>query len=696
MSKRKATPGQLPMEFMVPQSDWQPPAELPDWRGRELALDTETRDDGLAHDRGPGWATGRGYVAGVGASVGPGESVYLPIRHPDTVNFDRDAIRSWLLDHVRAAPRRGVVMFNAHYDLGWLGTDLGVVVPDDRVADAAAAAVLTDENRLRGQYSLDAICGWRGLPGKQRDLIEGYAAAHGLDPRADIHRMPARYVGPYGEGDPEATLALWRNLAPTIAAEGLGQALELELDLVPVVVAMRRRGVRIDVDRALQVQTELRRRRDEVLAELTRQLAIGRAVTMDDVQSPIWLRKMHDAAGVVYPNTAPTKGHPSGQPSFSKTWMRGHEHWLPRLVDLAGKLHDAAEKFVGEYLLGFVHLGRIHADVHQYRSDDGGTRSYRFAYSSPPLQQMPMRDDEMAALIRGVFLPEAGEVWCANDYSQQEYRLIVHFAAACGMAGSERAVEAYRSDPSTDFHKYVVAITGLERKPAKDTNFAKAFGAGVPKFALMIGKTVEEAQAIYDQYDRELPFVSRLAEHCEARAQRRGWIRLLDGARSHFDDWEVAWLPRDKYVQGLRDSKPMSPCRREEADARVADTEHPWHRQRLRRADTRKAMNRLIQGSAARQTKLAMRECAREGLLPLLQMHDELDFSVFSPEQGARTAEIMRDVVKLSIPIKVDSEYGVNWGRAAMQKDKATGKVVYGATYEEAAAELAAAASMRD
>ena len=222
---------------------------------------------------------------------------------------------------------------------------------------------------------------------------------------------------------------------------------------------------------------------------------------------------------------------------------------------------------------------------------------------------MTAHDEELAPLIRGVFLPEEGEVWAKPDVSQQEFRFIVHYAIKHCLRKAKEAADRYRADPDTDFHQLVADWTGIDRQSAKVANFAKAFGAGVRKFAAMIDKPEAEARAIYTKYDRELPFVSQLSALCQNTATKQGYIELYDGARRHWDNWEapaVAW------------TKGMGPCSREEAERRVRDPNHAWHRRWIRRAETHKAMNALIQGSAARHTKLWMRACWREGIVPLL------------------------------------------------------------------------------
>lgn len=674
---RRPIPDGLQGTLFHPPSDWSPPAALPDLRNVPLvALDCETHDRGLNSGRGSSWYRRDGFVTGISAAWQDGrgvEAFYAPLQHPGTECYHREAVGQWLRDHLAAGVK--FVTQGGLYDWGWMWAGLGVDFPGgDQIEEVGAAATMVDENRLT--YGLDDLCSWRGLPGKDESLLIEALAAHGLptSPKArkqHMWRLPARYVGPYAEADARSTLALWLDLMEVVRAEGTMDAYRLEVDLLPMVLEMRRRGVRVDVEHAERERVALIAKRDAVFSELRER--IGEPVGMEEIGRARWLERIFQAHApdITIPRTA------TGLPSFtagSTGWMPKSSHWLPKMIVRADKLNNAAQKFLQGYIIDHSYRGRIHAEVHPHRSDHGGTRSMRFAYSNPPLQQMTSRDDELAPIIRGSFLPEEDEVWAALDISQQEYRQIVHFAQRAGCAGADEAVRRYCSDPSTDFHNYVVEITGLERRSAKDTNFAKAFGAGVPKFADMINRSLEEAQQIYDTYDAKLPFVSQLAQKCEQAAQRRGYIRLLDGARSHFHDWEPRWISSEARAQGYARGLPMNPCPREEALRRTRDPGHPWHGARLRRAETRKAMNRLIQGSAARQTKLWMRLCWREGLVPLLQMHDELDFSVARREQAEMALELGRQAATLEVPVLFDAEYGRNWGAAKYTWELANGQ----------------------
>lgn len=666
MAKRKRGYGTIPMDFLLPDTDWEVPTELPDLRGvgSMIATDAETRDDGLSNNRGAGWVYRAGYVAGVSVAV-QGRSLYVPIRHPETQCFPKEQVARWLSDHLHGPQRP--VFHNAPYDVGWYLADLGIEVPLE-LHDTMGMAFTLDENRLA--YNLDATARWQGVQGKDERLLRAAADAYGVDAKSEMWKLPAKYVGPYAAQDAAATLELAQVMLPKLEAQGLLDAYELEAELIPMCVEIRRRGVRVSTDRAERAMEIMYARSQQALVQLSEKAAVGRQWTIKDVRSNGFLTRMFDAAQVPYPKT------PNGQPSFESEWMLKVDHWLPQLVVAAKANHEAAEKFVGNYILGYSHMGRLHSEMHQFRDDRGGTVTTRFSYSDPPLQQMPSRNPDIAPLIRGIFLPEPGEVWGALDYSQQEYRLMVHFAKVCGMAGVDRAIEQYRSDPDTDFHSLVAQLTGLPRRKAKDVNFAKAFGAGVPKFALMTGMTLDDARTTMSQYDDEMPFIKRLGEFCQQRADRRGYVRMLDGFRGRFDRWEPRWIEWERVKvanerarqEGL-DLPKTSPCDLDEARARVADPDHPWTG-KLKRAMTHKAMNKLIQGSAARMTKMAMRQCWREGIVPVLQLHDELDFSLADIGTGRRAAEIMRDIVQLEVPMMVDQEYGGDWGSAKHKEDE--------------------------
>ena len=673
---------QLPM--FLPNSEWVRPSELPDLRRvSEIGFDTETKDEGLASGRGPGWVYRAGRIAGLSLAWGaPGKerAIYVPISHPDTDNFDRDAVKRWLKDHSKIC----WVMHNGPYDLGWLRADFDLK-PPELIEDTNVAAVMVDETQL--SHSLDNVLNRLGLQGKDETLLTEAASAYGFDPKKDMWRMPAKFVGPYAAQDALGTLQGWRKLKPLLEEEDTFNAYRIEIDLVPMIQEMRWRGIRVDLDRAEKAKKNLLLKRDQIFTELAKRL--GEKVGMEEIGKNSWLQRHFDAEKISYPRTAPSRAYPNGLPSFtagSTGWMHKHPHWLPQMIVQADKYNNAAVKFIQGFIIDYAHKGRIHASINQFLTDDDdggkkGTKTYRFSYSDPALQQMPSRDPELKPLIRGCFVPEPGKLWGRIDYEQQEYRLIVHFAARLKLKKAAEAAQKYIDDPSTDFHQLVADMTKLDRKSAKDANFAKAYGASPPKFAAMTNMSIEEATKVMEQYDELMPFVKALNEKCKNLAGQRGYIRLIDGARIHFPFWEGPWIDWEERKSFERRGFALTPTRWEEANARRSNEEHPWNGKMLRRADTRKAMNSLIQGSAARQTKKAMLDCWKAGYVPLLQVHDELNFDCETEAEGKRAALIMAEAIPLEIPMGADVEWGANWGRAAKEKKG------YGATWAEAFAE---------
>jgi DNA polymerase I-like protein with 3'-5' exonuclease and polymerase domains len=641
-------------------SDWRRPDTLPDLRRVGLlAIDTETDDQRLQVGLGSGWSTGESRIVGISVAYrveGDIRAHYFPVGHPDSDNFGASQLFAWVKDHVASDVR--FVTQNGLYDWGGLRANASIVMPPgERLEEIGALATIVDENRQ--SYSLDSLCEWRGLPSKNeaalREEIETrFGVKCGIrknKPQAYIARLPAQFVGPYAEGDAAQTLALFESLNPVLDQEGTRAGYRLEVDLLPMVLEMRRRGIRVDTAAAERNRDLLLQKRDAVFAELAEKLGVI-AVDIEDIGNTKWLTETCDRLGIKYPYTN------TGKPSFtagSLGWMHRHEHWLPQLVVKADKYNKAAADFLQRHVLDHVVNSRIHAEIHPHRSEDGGTRSTRFSYSHPPLQQMVSHDEEITPLVRGVFLPEEGEVWATADYSQQEFRLLVHEAAQRGLSSADVAVKRYRNDPNTDFHGLVAEIAGLDRSTAKHANFAKTYRAGPKKFAATIGKSENEALAIMDRYDNELPFVLALAVDCQRQAEKAGYLQLYDGTRRHFNEWEAAYIP---WGPGT------GPCSIEEARRRARDPQHPWFGCQLQRAGAYFAVNSLIQGNAARQAKLWMRACWREGIVPLLMMHDGLELSVTSPEQAERVAQLGREAITLSVPMQVEVLYGRTWADA--------------------------------
>jgi len=346
------------------------------------------------------------------------------------------------------------------------------------------------------------------------------------------------------------------------------------------------------------------------------------------------IAKVFDKLKLPYDQTA------TGAPSFTKNFLSQHPNEIAQAIAQAREINKAHTTFI-DTILEHEHKGRIHADINQIRSDDGGTVTGRFSYSNPNLQQIPARSKKIGPLIRSLFLPEENCVWGAFDYSQQEPRIVVHYAALSQLQGVSDIVDAYR-EGDADFHQAVAEMADINRKDAKTINLGLMYGMGKNKLMAELGLLVEQAEKLLKKYHERAPFVKQLIDAVSRRAQERGRIRTIGGRICHFDLWEPASF-------GIH--KPLP-----HADALSE------HGPGIKRAFTYKALNKLIQGSAADMTKIAMVKLYREGIIPMIQIHDELDVSVENPKQAQKIIEIMEEAVKLEVPNKVDYEKGQSWG----------------------------------
>lgn len=636
---------QLPL--LQPTSDWTPPESLPSLAAaKRIAVDLETYDPNLT-THGAGWARGEGKIIGVAIAVDDGDgeafSSYYPLAHENGGNLDRTMVMRWLRDEL-ARPEQPKVFANAMYDVGWLLRE-GIVVAGP-LYDVQIAAPLLDEDRLT--YRLDALLKDCIDERKDEKLLREAARSWGVDPKSGMWRMPANFVGPYAEQDAGGTLRLFDWQEKELEREKLTELFQLETELLPLLIAMRWRGVRVDVNGAEQLRDQFRAREDAIVDEIKRRWCSV------DIWNADTIARAFDQAGVAYQRTPAT-----GKPSFRAEWLKNHEHELPKLIVAARKANKARSVFVENYILEQNRNGRLHPEFHPLRSDDGGTVSGRFSCSNPNLQNIPARDPNVGPLIRKLFLPEEGAEWLAADYSQQEFRLLVHYANVLRLDGAAEARSFYENDPDADYHKIVCSMLGWDhsdkrqRDNAKTFNFGLAYGMGKGKLSDKLGLDEETGGALVDEYHQRIPYVKALADATSKRAAQHGVIRTIYGRRCRFNFWGPADFELSKQRWKVKET--ARPFRRDEA-LRI------WPGKALQRDFTHAALNRLIQGSAADMTKLAMRDLWREGIVPHLQIHDELDCSVTSIRDAEQIIDIMKNAVKLLVPVKVDGKAGATWG----------------------------------
>ncbi len=612
----------LQMPMFKPETEWVPPTHLPDLKDhKEIAIDLETRDPNLM-TMGSGSVRRDGEVIGIAVAV-EGWSGYFPINHEGGGNMDRALVLDWFEEVLQTTATK--IFHNAMYDVSWIRS-MGFYI-NGGIIDTMIAASLCNENRW--SYTLDSVAKEYIGVGKSEKLLVEAAKEWGINPKAEMWRLPAPLVGEYAEQDAVITLKLWAAMQHEIEKQDLWDVFNLETNLFPCLVDMKFKGVRVDIDKAEQTKKSL------LVSEKQMHQDIKKIAGFDvEIWAGASIAKAFDIVKLPYDRTE------KGAPSFTKNFLATHPHELPKLINQAREINKASTTFI-DTILKHNHKGRIHSDINQIRSDDGGTVTGRFSYSNPNLQQIPARHKELGPLIRSLFIPEEKCKWGCFDYSQQEPRLVVHFASLLRLEGTQTIVDGYNSGDA-DFHQMIADMAGIERKQAKTINLGLMYGMGKNKLMAELGLLKEAAEKLIKTYHQRAPFVKMLSDAVSRRADDSGKIRTIGGRLCHFDLWEPHGF-------GIKKPLPHADALRE-------------HGPGIKRAFTYKALNKLIQGSAADMTKQSMLALYREGVIPHIQIHDELDISVESPDQIDKISEIMEAAVTLEVPNKVDYEEGSCWG----------------------------------
>lgn len=652
-------------DLFPPSSDWKTPrvADLVSFRGaRRVAFDVETRDPQL-NKLGMG-ALRDGQMVGFSYAIEDGPSQYVPLRHAggDNVEDPWQAL-GWLREEA-AAFEGELVGANLQYDLDY-GLSSGIQFSARRYLDIQIAEALLDE--LKNSYSLETLCADYGLPGKDDELMRQAIATYRLgrtptEVKRNLWKLPARFVGAYGEGDADRPLRILRRQEKLIEEQGLGRAWDLECRTLPALLAMRRRGVLIDQDH-LEVVNQLTYQREREAVERVNACHTGPPLQLSDLNRPEALNRVLLQAGINNPYRTRT-----GKPSVTKEFLEALPGDIGAAMREAKKWNKLRTTFVDGIKQHMIN-GRIHCTYNQTRGEDEsgngveGAATFRLSCKDPNLQQQPARDPEIGPLWRKIYIPEPGLQWASCDYSQQEPRFTTHFAAVMDLPRAREMAQRFCDDPDTDNHQMFADITGVKRSYAKEIFLGHCYGQGGAKTAVKIGlgtawaarppgarwgsepvysdtdpEAFEEAvrdggyrwevgdaecREIIDRVDTELPYVKELAQACKRKVEKEGYLTTYYGHRCRFPA--------------------------------TANGKYDF---------THKALNRLIQTSSAGQTKMAVVMLHEAGEFLQLQVHDEVDGSVEDRAHGERWATTMRATADLMVPSKVDVEVGPSWGEA--------------------------------
>lgn len=678
--RQRATKGPSDPRALPPTPDtgWflpEGPELYPDLSGQGMiSFDVESNDPYLT-SKGPGYVRGDAYVCGVAIGTEAGFRRYYPVAHENSGrNLSKRAVFGWLKEVLDLpVPKVGA---NLLYDLEALHFS-GVPVRGP-FYDVQNAEALLDETRFT--YSLESIAQDRLREGKEQSvMLKWLEQAFGkgeTNIKKNIWRAPPEVVGPYAESDVDLPLRLLALQRKQLEQENLWELFELESKLVPMLLAMRIRGVPVDIKHTEKLLARLDQTYNDSIDHITQQVGIK-----PDIWAADSIAKIFDSVGIEYPRTPKT-----GAPSFRKEWLEHQNHPVANMIKEARNMDKFRGTFVKGYILEGHVNGRIHTQFHQLRSDKGGTVSGRFSSSSPNLQNIPTRTAE-GKLIREAFIAEKDQTWWSLDWSQIEYRLIVHYAALLRLEGIQPIVDSYWNDPNVDYHMEVAKLTGLSRSDAKNLNFGLAYGQGVDLLCANLGVDRETGERIMAEYHAKAPFIRLLANAASSRADQNGFITTLLGRRRRFNTWEKSRgseflsetnLGMFKHaLDGTNNSRTLRILREVPEDERTPD--NPDYLRALRndgyrRYKLHKALNALIQGSAADIMKKAMVMIWESGVCdvigaPHLTVHDELDGSYIQgdPQHEEALAEvkhIMENCHTFKIPIRADGETGANWGAA--------------------------------
>jgi len=671
--------GALQLGFFTPEANWKPPSlsDLPSWKGaKRIAIDAETRDPSIGNQMGSG-SLRDGYTVGWGFAIDGGPKHYLPFRHEGGDNLPVEAALGYLRDQIKEFDGE-FVGANLAYDVDYGYNDGFEWHTDAKFRDVQIADPLIYE--LHMNYSLKAIGDRYGIEAKDEHLLVEAARSYGLDPKKGLWRLPGRFVGQYAEQDVASPLELLRRQEKIIDKEGLHEIWDLETRTLPVLVRMRRRGVKIDFNKLAQIEQWSQTEEQAALDFIRHQTGIR--IAFGDVWKPGALAPALEAIGIRLQKTS------TGAPQIDRFLLGGHDHPVCDAILRARKVNKIRTTFA-ESIRKYAVNGRIHGQFHQIaredeQGDQKGVRYGRLSATHPNMQQQPSpdRDPETAGEWRKIYIPDDGGIWGCNDYSQQEPRWTTHFAAVMNLPRAREAAKRYQNDPNTDNHDMMTRLIHgdsrveewlangtsdykVNRGYSKNIFLGLCYGEGGAKLCRDIKKPTRwmvtygwqenkkieyfdtqreamaykmelqrgyiretagaEGQKIIDNFDKEVPYVGLLAKEATKRAEARGFVTTIFGRRLNF----------------------------ERRDDGTFDYTH-------------KALNRIIQGSSADQTKLALCELDRAGYFIQLQVHDETDGTFGSVSEAKAAGDIMMNCVKDRcspwVPFKVDTECGKSWG----------------------------------
>jgi DNA polymerase I-like protein with 3'-5' exonuclease and polymerase domains len=635
-----------------------------------VAIDFETKDPTL-QIKGPAWSL---------PGVNEGRPLGLAIAYKDPIsqkiishyyprthisgNCEYD-VEDWLIHHFKRTDLIWVC-HHASYDIGVAYRYITGCYPKSPIVDTQHMAAILDEYRI--SYSLDNIAKDYLGEGKNLELIKRLMEVNELkehDVKSMFEYFPGYSLAPYASDDSLRTLQLYYKMLPLIKEQDLLQIHHLESKLIPLCTEMQRRGIRIDVEKAYK----LRETTTIAMKKVQERIKSECGVTVEPWEAESCSRALL-TQGIICKLTSKTK-----KANVDVKLLQQHRNnKVARDILNLRKMSKVVTTFLDGIFLGYENNGRLHPSINQLKSERNDTEeggngvgavSGRFSITEPALQTIPTRDPYWGPLMRELIVPDKGYSYIkSRDYSSQEPRLAVHFAALLSYSNSidytlkekllsaREMVKKYHENPKIDIHKITSEICNISRDRAKSIFLGKIlYGMGGAKLSRTLGLPTEWKVII----DKE--WISITEKEVESY-RHRGYKNCLELAGKETNELNK------RMNEGVPFAKALFDYALKVAQERGYVKSILGRRCRfINETGFHKALNKICQPSAADQTKQAMVNLWEIGIVPLLTIHDELLFNSNTLEEDNEPiTEIMEKAIPLLVPSVVDMNAGRNWG----------------------------------
>jgi DNA polymerase-1 len=633
-------PGSRPIP-PVPPTTWKQVETLPNLKHAQvIALDVEAYDPDL-DKKGPGWATKNGHVVGISLAWTKQDGIYLPIRHEfqQELNLNPEYIFAYLNSIM---DNKIIIGANLMYDVGWLTAE-GVKFNNCMAYDVQIAEALLHEGQpvaleSLGQHYLNT--------GKESNLLyEWLAKAYGGEAtgkqRKNIYRAPITLTAPYAISDVTLPLQIFDYQKKELDNLEMFNLFLMECSLIPLLIRMRFEGVKVNVKKAYELYDRFKAEEENIQKRIN--TLCGKEI---NVKSPIDMKHIFDKFNFHYEVKPET-----GNPVLGKKVLSKIDHEVISLIADVKEIRTLTSTFLKKYIMEGHTKGRLHGQFHILKGEKKGTIA-RFSSSNPNLQNIPKRG-RVKKLIRSLFIPEENHTWLSIDYAQVEYRILAHFAVG---KGSDKLRQTYADNPDISYHNLVSDLvssktgTSFDYGHIKNMNFGLIYGMMLNSLSGMLSISKEATKNLQNAYFKSAPYIKTTMSAVENYVQEKGEIRTLLGRRFVADKWDSKDVFGEyplPYEQALRQ-----------------------YGSRIKRANLYIYLNRLIQGTAADIMKKAMVDAHKAGIFdavgyPKMTVHDELNHSVnnnCNKEAIKSLIYVMENTVNLKVPLRVNCEYGPNWG----------------------------------